>query len=107
MEGQLWYGGGCDLTPAYLFEEDACHFHRFWQATCDKHDGALYPKYKAWCDDYFYIPARQEHRGIGGIFFDDLEAADAQFDVSQVCLSPLKRHSSWLVVMSADHEACW
>ncbi|KAL3155092.1 hypothetical protein ABBQ38_011155 [Trebouxia sp. C0009 RCD-2024] len=85
VEGQSWYGGGCDLTPAYLFEEDACCFHRHWKATCDKHDAKLYPRYKAWCDDYFYIPARQEHRGIGGIFFDDLEAADAQFDVAQVC----------------------
>ncbi|KAL0025908.1 hypothetical protein WJX77_002191 [Trebouxia sp. C0004] len=83
VEGQSWYGGGCDLTPAYLFEEDARQFHKFWKATCDKHHADLYPKYKAWCDDYFYIPARQEHRGIGGIFFDDLEAKDAPFDVSQ------------------------
>ncbi|DBA80120.1 TPA: hypothetical protein ACH3X2_007602 [Trebouxia sp. C0005] len=83
VEGQAWYGGGCDLTPAYLFEEDARHFHSFWKATCDKHHTDLYTKYKAWCDDYFYIPARQEHRGIGGIFFDDLEAKDAAFDVSQ------------------------
>ena len=97
MEGQSWYGGGCDLTPAYLFEEDACCFHQFWKTTCDKHDAELYPKYKAWCDDYFYIPARQEHRGIGGIFFDDLDAANAQIDVSQVSL--LKDQSSWLTVM--------
>lgn len=83
VEGQAWYGGGCDLTPAYLFEEDARQFHSFWKATCDKHHTDLYPKCKAWCDDYFYIPARQEHRGIGGLFFDDLEAKDAPFDVSQ------------------------
>ncbi len=89
VEGQAWYGGGCDLTPAYLFEDDARQFHKFWKATCDKHHTDLYSKYKAWCDDYFYIPARQEHRGIGGIFFDDLEATDAPFDVSQVCCSPL------------------
>ena len=106
VEGQSWYGGGCDLTPAYLFEEDACRFHQFWKATCDKHDAELYLKYKAWCDDYFYIPARQEHRGIGGIFFDDLEAADAQFSVSQVCLCLLKGLLSWLFIMLADHEAC-
>ena len=85
MEDQSWYGGGCDLTPVYLFEEDACRFHRHWKATCDRHDAELYPRYKAWCDDYFYIPARHEHRGIGGIFFDDLEAANAQIDVPQVC----------------------
>lgn len=57
---------------------------------CDRHDAELYPKFKAWCDDYFYLPARQEHRGIGGIFFDDLEAAGAQTDVTQVCLCLLK-----------------
>lgn len=85
VEGQAWYGGGCDLTPTYLFEEDARQFHSFWKAKCDKHHTDLYPKYKAWCDDYFYIPTRQEHRGIGGFFFDDLEAKDAPFDVSQVC----------------------
>ena len=84
VEGQSWFGGGCDLTPAYLFEEDAQQFHSFWKATCDKHDAKLYPEYKAWCDKYFHIPARQEHRGIGGIFFDDLEADGARFDVDQV-----------------------
>ena len=89
MEGEAWYGGGCDLTPAHLFEEDACQFHSFWKAKCDAHTADLYPKYKAWCDDYFDIPARQEHRGIGGIFFDDLEAEDAPFDVFQAC--PLDR----------------
>ena len=106
VEGQSWYGGGCDLTPAYLFEEDASRFHQFWKATCDKHDAELYHKYKTWCDDYFYIPARQEHRGIGGIFFDDLEAADAQFDVSQVCLCLLKGQPSWRFVTFAGHQAC-
>ena len=87
VDGQSWYGGGCDLTPAYLFEEDAHSFHSFWQSTCNTHDAELYPKYKAWCDEYFYIPARQEHRGIGGIFFDDLEAEGAVFDVHQVSSS--------------------
>lgn len=94
VEDQSWYGGGCDLTPAYLFEDDACRFHRHWKATCDKHDAELYPGYKTWCDDYFYIPARQEHRGIGGIFFDDLEAADAQFDVAQVSPLPAGKATS-------------
>mmetsp|Transcript_35986 Transcript_35986/g.113844 ORF Transcript_35986/g.113844 Transcript_35986/m.113844 type:complete len:292 (-) Transcript_35986:908-1783(-) len=78
--GSVWYGGGCDLTPAYLEEEDAREFHGFWKGVCDKYDPALYPRYKAWCDDYFYIPARGEHRGVGGVFFDDLAPEDVGFD---------------------------
>jgi len=70
--GLWWFGGGTDLTPSYLFEEDAKHFHSVYKSTCDRHDLTYYPKFKAWCDDYFLIPHRQERRGIGGIFFDDL-----------------------------------
>ncbi|KAK9811444.1 hypothetical protein WJX72_003979 [[Myrmecia] bisecta] len=69
-----WFGGGCDLTPSYLFEEDAREFHAHWKRVCDAHGPQLYPECKAWCDRYFYLPARREHRGIGGIFFDDLQA---------------------------------
>ncbi|CAD7697588.1 unnamed protein product [Ostreobium quekettii] len=78
--GACWYGGGCDLTPCYLFEDDARRFHAHWAAICDASAPNLYPEFKAWCDRYFYLPARQECRGIGGIFFDDLEPGDA-FDV--------------------------
>lgn len=69
-----WFGGGTDLTPCYLFEEDAQHFHKTLKAACDKHDKDYYPRFKKWCDTYFRIPHRNESRGIGGIFFDDLEA---------------------------------
>ncbi|XP_074784348.1 oxygen-dependent coproporphyrinogen-III oxidase, mitochondrial isoform X2 [Athene noctua] len=71
---QWWFGGGADLTPTYLNEEDAVHFHKTLKEACDKHDLKLYPKYKKWCDDYFYIEHRGERRGIGGIFFDDLNS---------------------------------
>jgi len=71
-EPQGWFGGGADLTPCYLFEEDAIEWHKHWRGVCDKYSPDLYPRYKKWCDEYFYLPARQEHRGIGGIFFDDL-----------------------------------
>jgi coproporphyrinogen III oxidase len=70
-----WFGGGADLTPAYLFDEDAAHFHRTHRAVLDRHDPAHYPRFKAWCDDYFFIRHRNERRGIGGIFFDDLDAS--------------------------------
>ncbi|KAJ3093118.1 Coproporphyrinogen-III oxidase [Quaeritorhiza haematococci] len=68
-----WFGGGCDLTPAYLYEEDAKHFHQTIKKVCDKHSPDYYPEFKKWCDDYFNITHRGERRGIGGIFFDDLE----------------------------------
>ncbi|KAH6888966.1 coproporphyrinogen III oxidase [Coprinopsis sp. MPI-PUGE-AT-0042] len=67
-----WFGGGCDLTPSYLYEEDAVHFHKTLQDACEKHGPFLYPTFKKWCDEYFRIPHRGESRGIGGLFFDDL-----------------------------------
>ncbi|ORY36281.1 hypothetical protein BCR33DRAFT_722086 [Rhizoclosmatium globosum] len=71
-----WFGGGCDLTPSYYYEEDATHFHKVIKDVCDNHDAEYYPKFKKWCDEYFYIPHRKETRGVGGIFFDDLEHGD-------------------------------
>ncbi|KAH8704260.1 putative coproporphyrinogen III oxidase [Talaromyces proteolyticus] len=69
-----WFGGGTDLTPSYLFPEDCTHFHQTIKEACDRHDSTYYPKFKTWCDKYFYIPHRGEARGVGGIFFDDLDA---------------------------------
>uniref|UniRef100_A0A7S2ZPF4 coproporphyrinogen oxidase n=1 Tax=Rhodosorus marinus TaxID=101924 RepID=A0A7S2ZPF4_9RHOD len=74
--GLYWFGGGTDLTPSYLYEEDAKHFHQTLKDVCDRHDEAYYPKFKKWCDDYFLIKHRGERRGIGGIFFDDLNEGD-------------------------------
>jgi coproporphyrinogen III oxidase len=67
-----WFGGGCDLTPSYGFDEDAVHFHRTLANWCDRHDPAWYPAWKTACDEYFTIPHRGENRGIGGVFFDHL-----------------------------------
>jgi coproporphyrinogen III oxidase len=69
-----WFGGGADLTPYYLAEEDAVHFHRTLKAASDRHDPALFPRFKAWCDRYFFIAHRGEPRGVGGVFFDYLGA---------------------------------
>ncbi|GAB4040575.1 oxygen-dependent coproporphyrinogen oxidase [Spirosoma gilvum] len=74
--GQNWFGGGIDLTPHYVVESDARRFHQHLKAVCDQHDPTYYPKFKTWADDYFYIPHRQETRGIGGIFFDYLKPTD-------------------------------
>jgi len=68
-----WFGGGTDLTPYYPFREDVIHFHRTLKAACDKHDHEYYPRFKKWCDDYFFIKHRSETRGVGGIFFDYLQ----------------------------------
>ncbi|MNS84105.1 Coproporphyrinogen-III oxidase, aerobic [compost metagenome] len=71
-----WFGGGQDLTPYYLFEEDAKHFHQTCKSACDKHNPEFYPKFKKQCDDYFWNTHRNEARGIGGLFFDHCKASE-------------------------------
>ena len=70
--GVYWFGGGIDLTPHYVNDEDARYFHQQLKDVCEKHHIGYYPKFKTWADDYFYIKHRHETRGIGGIFFDRL-----------------------------------
>jgi len=69
-----WFGGGTDLTPYYVVPADATEFHRHLKAVCDRHQPGLYPRFKRWCDRYFFLPHRNEPRGVGGIFFDYLGA---------------------------------
>ena len=75
-----WFGGGTDLTPYYPYLEDAIHFHRTLKTSCDEFDPEFYPRFKKWCDEYFFLKHRNEPRGVGGIFFDYLtgEGADEQ-----------------------------
>jgi coproporphyrinogen III oxidase len=83
-----WFGGGADLTPYYPFREDVIHFHRAWKAACEPHEPLVdYRRYKKWCDDYFFLKHRNEPRGVGGIFFDYLEAGDweARFGFVRDC----------------------
>jgi coproporphyrinogen III oxidase len=68
----FWFGGGFDLTPCYGFEEDARHWHRMARAACAPLGPEAWPRFKKWCDEYFFLPHRGEARGIGGLFFDDL-----------------------------------
>jgi len=72
-----WFGGGQDLTPYYLFEEDAIHFHSVCKEACDKYHADFYPKFKKTCDEYFWNAHRNEARGLGGLFFDYLKETDA------------------------------
>lgn len=71
-----WFGGGFDLTPYYGFEEDVIHWHKVAKSVCTPFSEDYYPRYKKWCDDYFYIKHRNEPRGVGGLFFDDLNTPD-------------------------------
>jgi coproporphyrinogen III oxidase len=67
-----WFGGGTDLTPHYPYLEDVLHFHATLKEACDRFDESFYPKFKKWCDEYFFVKHRNEARGVGGIFFDYL-----------------------------------
>ncbi|TNE32051.1 MAG: oxygen-dependent coproporphyrinogen oxidase [Alphaproteobacteria bacterium] len=71
-----WFGGGADLTPVFPLEQDIQDFHGAMKAACDLHDAGYYPKFKKWCDEYFFLPHRNEARGIGGIFYDQLNNDD-------------------------------
>ncbi|AZI35768.1 coproporphyrinogen III oxidase [Caenibius tardaugens NBRC 16725] len=73
---KAWFGGGADLNPPIPYDEDTGDFHAAFQQACDAHDPEYYPRYKQWADDYFFIPHRNVHRGVGGIFYDHLECAD-------------------------------
>jgi coproporphyrinogen III oxidase len=73
---KAWFGGGADLNPPLPYDEDTAEFHAAFKAACDAHDPDYYPRFKKWADDYFYIPHRKVHRGVGGIFYDHLECSD-------------------------------
>jgi coproporphyrinogen III oxidase len=79
-----WFGGGSDLTPTFPFAEDTAEFHSALERACDTYRPDAYEQFKAWCDRYFYLPHRQEPRGVGGIFFDELAGPDPQADFAFV-----------------------
>lgn len=81
-DSMQWFGGGADLTPYYLYPEDAVHFHKVWKDVCDRHTAvADFARLKKWCDEYFYLKHRNETRGVGGIFFDYFDKEpEATFD---------------------------
>ena len=81
---QSWFGGGADLTPYVPFDEDTQSFHAHLKAACDGYKPGAYDEYKAWCDRYFFLPHRNEPRGVGGIFFDNLNSGDSEKDFAFV-----------------------
>jgi len=78
--GAWWFGGGSDLNPAIEYAEDTAFFHDVLRQHCDLHSDAYYPRFKAWADEYFYVPHRNRARGVGGIFYDDLNTGDWNAD---------------------------
>jgi coproporphyrinogen III oxidase len=75
-----WFGGGGDLTPMYPDDKETSIFHKHFKMACDKHNPEYYPKFKKECDEYFYLPHRKEHRGVGGIFYDYLNTGSFEED---------------------------
>jgi coproporphyrinogen III oxidase len=98
-----WFGGGADLTPYYLFDEDITYFHNMYRDSCQNNPEEFsYEALKKMCDNYFYLPARSEHRGTGGIFFDDMEATPAAMEfVKGVAISWMP---SWLPIVEKRRE---
>jgi coproporphyrinogen III oxidase len=78
--GKSWFGGGADLTPSILFDEDTAHFHDELKKACDKADSEYFDKFHQWCKEYFFLPHRNEERGVGGIFYDYINTGDWQKD---------------------------
>ncbi len=78
--GAWWFGGGADLNPCIEYDDDTAEFHGVLRAACDRHEAGYYDRFKAWADEYFYVPHRGRARGVGGIFFDDHNSGDWQAD---------------------------
>jgi len=89
-----WFGGGFDLTPYYPFDQDVVHWHLQSKEACDPFGEEIYPKYKAWCDEYFYLKHRNETRGVGGLFYDDLNESTFgwDFDTCFAFMQSVGRH---------------
>ncbi|SNR50462.1 oxygen-dependent coproporphyrinogen oxidase [Paracoccus sediminis] len=112
--GAWWFGGGADLNPCIEYADDTAHFHATLRAACDAHGADYYARFKSWADEYFFIPHRGRARGVGGIFFDDLNTGDWQADfaftqaVGQAFLpafQPLVRTRMDLPWSDADRDA--
>lgn len=105
LPGRWWFGGGSDITPSYVFEEDMKHFHGTYKDVCGRHDPNFHPRFKQWADDYFLIKHRNERRGLGGIFFDDLmdRPAEQLLAFSSDCINSVSE--SYLPIVARRKDA--
>jgi coproporphyrinogen III oxidase len=107
VTSRRWFGGGADLTPTVPFEEDTREFHLALAAACDDADTAYYPRFKQWCDEYFFLPHRGEPRGVGGIFFDDLNSGAAEADFAFVRATGLSFLDVYPRIVRRRMDAPW
>lgn len=97
-DGRVWAGGGADLTVCYVDTEAFIKFHQHWKSVCDQFDPSFYTAFKEQCDKYFYIPSREEYRGIGGIFYDELQLSGAMlFDFQKTVVDNFLPSFSYIV----------
>ena len=99
-----WFGGGFDLTPYYPFHEDVIHWHETSRAACEPFGDDVYPKYKKWCDEYFYLKHRNETRGVGGLFFDDLNEPGFEKSFEFTRTAGDQFLPAYLPILSARHK---
>lgn len=102
-----WFGGGADMTPVFPDAEDTASFHGALRAACDVCGGDYYARFKAWCDEYFYLPHRGEPRGVGGIFFDELNTGDWAADFAFVCDVGLAFLSAYPAIIRRSMHKPW
>ncbi|MCA8868388.1 MAG: oxygen-dependent coproporphyrinogen oxidase [Rhodobacteraceae bacterium] len=102
-----WFGGGSDLNPCIEYPDDTADFHRAQKLHCDRHDKDYYPRFKAWADRYFYVPHRHRARGVGGIFFDDLNSGDWQEDFAFVQDAGRAFLAAYLPLVKRRRDMAW
>ena len=107
VTSKAWFGGGGDLTPMLPDPAAATEFHAAMKAACDSHDPDYYPRYKDWCDRYFYLPHRQEARGAGGIFYDNLDSGDWAADFAFTQDVGRQFHSGYSAIVRARMYRSW
>ena len=107
VTSRAWFGGGGDLTPMLPDQQAADAFHESMQAACDAHHPDYYPRFKKWCDDYFFLPHRNEPRGIGGIFYDNLDTDDWDADFAFTKDVGRQFHTGYAEIIRARMNKGW
>ena len=105
--GAWWFGGGADLNPALEYVEDTAEFHAVLRRACDAHDADYYARFSRWADDYFYIPHRKRARGVGGIFFDDLNTDDWEADFAFTQAVGAAFLPAWMPLAQRRKDQAW